>query len=142
MSLKTEWRLNELLLGSDADDPFEDVILSSGLRVDLTGTEDEVFAGLRQSLALEGTLFEQGVTCELKEGGQDCLTCPLYAGDRPEEARAPLCRLGRDQRVMEERCNKLSHERRAPFIELAEVYTEPVPEREPDFDELLVAAGF
>lgn len=103
-----------------SDNPFDTLILSSGLTVDLTGTEEEVNAGLRQSLALESSLFNRGVTCDLKDGGQDCLTCPMYVADRAEEARAPLCRLGRDQRVIEKRAEELVTVRRAPLIELAD----------------------
>lgn len=126
------------------DDPFDSVILSSGLHVDLTGSEEEVFAGLKRSLELESKLDRRGVTCELKDGGQDCLTCPMYVADRAEEVRAPLCRLGRDQRLMEKRCNELSAVRRdEPFTELAEAVDafEEIGEIEPEYDELLTAVG-
>lgn len=142
MSIRAEWRLNELL-GCD-DDPFSKVILSSGLHVDLTGSEEEIFAGLSRSLELEARLFNRGVTCDLKDGGEDCLTCPMYAADREEEPRAPLCRLGRDQRLLETRCGELTTQRLAePFAELAEAVDEfaEMAEAPPEYAELLTAVG-
>jgi len=97
MSIKAEWRLAELDLSSD--DPFDTVILSSGLTVDLTGDEQQIHDGLRQTLDLEARLFNRGVTCDLKDGGQDCLTCHHFTAERTEP-RMPLCRLGRDQQTL------------------------------------------
>lgn len=140
MSLKAEWRLSELLGVGDAEDPFETVIMSTGLRVDLTGSEEDVFLGLRRSLQLESRLFNDGVTCALKDGGQDCLTCSEYVADRAEEPRAPLCRLGRDQRLMEGRIDAIKLERTAPYRELVEEVERflEVADR-PDYHELLPA---
>lgn len=142
MSVKSEWRLNELL--SVDDDPFDKVILTTGLHVDLSGSEEEIFTGIKRSLKLEGRLFNDGVTCELKDGGQDCLECPLYVADRAEEPRAPLCRLGRDQRLLEVCHGELVAKRLAePFTELAEAadaFAE-MAEVSPEYDELLTAVG-
>lgn len=142
MSLKAEWRLAELL-GSDEGNPFDTVILSKGLRVDLAGSEEEIFRGLKRTLELESRLYDGGVTCDLKDGGTDCLTCPMYAGDRPEETREPLCRLGRDQRVIEEHLSTFTAKRNAPLVELGNVadeYTE-IGHIEPEYEELLWAVG-
>ena len=138
MSVRSEWRLRELLFGED--DPFDSVILSSGLSVDLTGSEEELFDGIRQTLELESRLFNHGVTCDLKDAGQDCLTCSEYVADRLEEKRAPLCRLGRDQRVIEERYKEARAE---PFMELANVADElsEIGHIEPEYAELLTHAG-
>lgn len=141
MSLRAQWRLDELL--GVADNPFDNVILSSGLKVNLDGSEEQVHDGLRQSLELEGRLFDEGITCELKDGGQDCLKCPEYVADRSEEPRAPLCRLGRDQRLIEIRANDLSRARCGPFQEMAasvEGLAE-LGEIAPEYAELLTAAG-
>lgn len=139
MSLKAEWRLAELLGVTDTN-PFDTVILSSGLPVDLTGSEDELFLGLKRTLELESRLFSKGIICDLKDGGQDCLTCPMYAGDRPEETREPLCRLGRDQRVIEER---LIVQRDAPLVELGAAVDgwSEMGHIEPEYEELLCAVG-
>lgn len=142
MSIKSEWRLHELFAADD--NPFDKVILSTGLHVDLSGTEDEIFAGIKRSLDLEGRLFNQGITCDLKDGGQDCLECPMYVADRAEEARAPLCRLGRDQRLLEERSVELRAERIVePFAELAEAVDAfaELAEVPSEYAELLTAAG-
>ena len=142
MSLKAEWRLRELL-GIDDGNPFDTVILSKGLRVDLAGSEEEIFRGLKRTLELESRLFNKGVTCELKDGGQDCLACSMYAGDRPEEEREPLCRLGRDQRVIEQHLQVFRDDRKASLMELADVaddFTE-MGYLEPEYGELLCAVG-
>ncbi len=142
MSVRAQWRLAELL-DTDDGNPFDTVILSAGLRVDLTGTEDEMFRGLRRTLELESRLYGKGITCELKDGGQDCLTCPMYAGDRPEEEREPLCRLGRDQRVIEAQLEGVKADRNAPLIELcavADEYTE-IGHLNEEYGELLCAVG-
>lgn len=141
MSIRAEWRLNELM--GVADDPFDSVVLSTGLTVDLTGTEEEIHEGLRRSLDLEAQLFNAGVTCELKDGGQDCLTCAMYVADRAEEPRAPLCRLGRDQRIMEIKANERSEARYGPFQELAASVEEfaEIGEIDAEYAELLTVAG-
>lgn len=134
--IKADWRLAELI--ESADDPFDTMIFSSGLRVDLTGSDDEVFAGLRRSLGLEAALFNKGVVCELKDEGQDCLTCPAFTA-RSDETRAPLCLLGRDQRTIE----KEMQARREPVRELAgrlDEWTE-LGHLNDEYAELLTAVG-
>lgn len=134
--IKADWRLSEL--AEVAADPFETMILSSGLRVDLGGSEDEVFQGIVSSLDLEGALFNRGIICELKDGGQDCLTCPSFTS-RSDESRTPLCLLGRDQRTIENELNA----RRAPVRELAgrvDEWTE-IGHLSDRYAELLTAVG-
>ena len=135
MGVKAEWQVSRLLLGDQAANPFEAVTLSSGLHVDLvTATAEELNAAMSRSLQLESRLFDRSVTCELKDGGQDCLECPVYVGDRPEEPGAPLCRLGRDQRKIETRTTDLAAERRQANAVM------PVPEF--DYEgQLFAAAG-
>lgn len=142
MSIRAEWRLQELL-GIDDGNPFDRLILSTGLRVDLRGSEEEIERGLGRTLELESRLHNQGITCKLKDDGQDCLTCPVYVGDRPEETGAPLCRLGRDQRVIEDIAEKGNRERRAPIIELAAIVDRctELGHLEPEYAELLTAVG-
>jgi hypothetical protein len=105
------------------DDPFATVILSTGLSVDLEGGEEAVHAGLLETLKMEGALFNRGIVCELKDNGQDCLSCASYIADR-EDRRSRLCRLGRDQRTLEVRGKELSAARTAPYRELAEEFIE------------------
>jgi hypothetical protein len=144
MSIKAQWHLEELL-GIVDDNPFDSVVLSSGLTVDLTGSEEEIYDGMRRSLEVEAKLYDGGVTCDLKDNGQDCLTCAMYVADRAEEPRAPLCRLGRDQRLMENRHGALRTVRiEAPFLELAalgEEMSEMAPTPTPEYEALLTAVG-
>lgn len=134
--IKADWRLAEL--AESAADPFDTMILSSGLTVDLTGSEEEIHRGLARSLALEEALYNRGITCQLKDGGQDCLTCPSFT-TRTDEARAPLCLLGRDQRTIENEAQA----RRAPVTELAgrvDEWTE-IGHLGDEYVELLTAVG-
>ncbi len=117
MGIQADWRLAEL--EAESDDPFDTVILTSGLSIDLTAGEDAVYDGLRQTLQIESRLFNRGVTCSLKDGGQDCLTCEEFSR---EGERAALCALGRDQRVIQQRCERLAAERNGPFVHLGNAY--------------------
>lgn len=136
MSIRADWRLSEL--ADLADDPFDTVVLSSGLAVDLTGSKRDIEQGISRSLQMEQALYSRGVTCEMKEGGQDCLTCPMFT-PRPEEQRARLCLLGRDQRMIE----KAHIARMAPLRELAqrvEGWSE-IGHLDEELSELLTAVG-
>lgn len=138
MSIRADWRLAEL--DASTDDPFDKVILSTGLQIDLSGDEESLREGLRESLLVEGSLFDRGVTCTLKDGGQDCLTCPSYTANA-EQTRSKLCRLGRDQRALVLRAEALKDERLGPFMELL-AWAEPYAELgylEDEYVELLAA---
>lgn len=112
MSIKAEWRLAELDLGSD--NPFDTVILTTGLTVNLTGDEADIHEGIRKTLDIEAHLFNRGVTCDLKDGGQDCLTCHEFTTDRAED-RMPLCRLGRDQQLLLHRAEAWQEMKHRPY---------------------------
>lgn len=134
--IKADWRLAELI--ETADDPFDTMIFSSGLWVDLTGSEDEVFEGIKQSLDLESALFDRGIVCAMKDEGQDCLTCQHFTA-RSDEARSPLCLLGRDQRTIE----KEYQARKEPVRELAGRVDEwsEIGHLSDEYAELLTAVG-
>jgi hypothetical protein len=51
---------------------------------------------LREALEREAALFRRGVTCPLKEDGQDCRSCSCYSGDEPDKPMSRLCRTGRE----------------------------------------------
>jgi hypothetical protein len=112
VSIKAEWHLSELELGEG--DPFDNVILSTGLTVDLTGSEADIYEGLKRTIDLESRLFNRGITCDLKDAGQDCLACPKFTGD-PGESRMPLCRLGRDQRTLIRRADSMRQVKYKPY---------------------------
>jgi hypothetical protein len=99
------------------DDPFDSVVYSSSLVIDLTGTEDELHAALAATLKVEGKLFAHGLVCELKHQGQDCLSCPSSHID-PAERLSRLCRLGKDQFNIMGRLEDRRQARIAPLVEL------------------------
>lgn len=139
MTVKADWRLADLL---DEDDPFADVILTSGLRVNLAGSEEELSEAISATIKREGVLWEQGIVCPLKDAGQDCLTCTKATMD-PNEELSALCRLGRDQQTILQRANKRQRERYAPFSELGESLGGLMEIGEPatEYSELLEAVG-
>lgn len=123
MTVRSEWNLAKLIQPS-AGNPFDRVVTSSGLTVDLTGTEDELRAAFLRTLHIEEDLFNRDITCELKDNEQDCLECSMYVADRQEEPRAPLCRLGRDQRMIEIKTQERRRERFEPQVTIIEGYLE------------------
>ena len=120
MGIRAEWRLAELEADA-SDDPFDNVILTTGLTVDLRGGEAAVHDAIRQTLQLESRLFDRGVGCDLKDNGQDCLTCEVFTND-PHEARAPLCVLGRDQHTLLHRAEEMQTTRQRPYKALGTAY--------------------
>lgn len=136
MSIRADWRLSELL--DAGDDPFETIIMSSGLSVDLTGSEADLQDGIKRTLRVEEQLFAKGVTCSMKDEGQDCLTCTHFTARR-EDRRSRLCLIGRDQRVIEN-----AHARKmAPLRELATLADDlsETGHLAEEYAELLTAAG-
>lgn len=117
--IKAEWRLSELDLATD--NPFDTVILTSNLRVDLSGDESEIHRGITRTVELESRLFDRGVTCDLKDDGQDCRTCPAFTADY-EERRRPLCQLGRDQHLLLSRAEEFKATREKPYLTLGNAY--------------------
>lgn len=104
---------------TDTTDPFGDIVYSSGVTLDLTGTEEELAAQFAELLWREGRLAQANLRCALKDGGQDCRTCPEATLD-PTEARSRLCRLGKDQCTVEALFNERRDARLASITELAE----------------------
>lgn len=115
--IRAEWHLAEL---AAATDPFGEVVYSNGIELDLTAPLEELAAQFAKLLRVEGRLARSGLTCALKDSGQDCLSCPqatLEASDR----RSRLCRLGKDQLTVERRCAELQDERTGPVMEMVEL---------------------
>ena len=117
---KAEWRLAEAMQEAD---PFGDVVYSTGLVMDLTASEEEMASVFVEMLRREGTLFNRGITCKLKDGGQDCLHCPAATLD-PEEPRSVLCRLGKDESALEKAFTRKRDERLGPIRELCMLASE------------------
>lgn len=116
-SVKAEWHLADL---ADSDDPFGSVVYSTGLEIDLNGSEGELATAVVQLLKIEGNMASAGLTCTLKDDGQDCLSCPMATLDAAEP-RSVLCRLGKDQCTIEQLCAERTRERTEPVQELADI---------------------
>ncbi len=138
--VQTEWHLAEL--ASAEADPFATVVYSTGVTLDLNATEGELAEQFIKLLEREGRMYANGLTCQLKWDGQDCLTCPQATLD-PEEKRSRLCRLGKDQSATEKRMNSLADARLAPIREMVAMSEElgELGEIPDDLSELLTAVG-
>jgi hypothetical protein len=138
--VRADWRLADLL--DETSDPFEAVIYSSGLQVNLDASDEELDEALKRALRTEGRLWDIGLKCSLKENGQDCLSCTQASTD-PQAALTRLCEVGKDGQTLARRADERQTRRRAPLRELAasvEGFTE-LGHLEPEYDELLTAVG-
>jgi hypothetical protein len=95
--VKTQWHLAAAMT---TEDPFANVVYSSGITLDLTASESELAQQWINLTKREENLFHRGLTCELKDHGQDCRVCPMATLDA-SEPRAVLCRIGKDQAAVE-----------------------------------------
>lgn len=143
MSVRTQWHLAEL--AESDDDPFGSVVYSTGIDIDLTASPDELAEAFKRLLLREGRMAQRGLTCELKDKGQNCLSCPAATLDASED-RSRLCRLGKDQATIERACLAESNERHAEFEEMfnrtiAEFEELAHAMRPADVDELLTSVG-
>jgi hypothetical protein len=84
---RTNWHLD---VDVDRSDPF-----AGAQRLDLT--EPDLQARVLELLQREGQLYEQGITCPIKERSDSCCSaCPLRGSERTRQIRA-LCELGCQQ---------------------------------------------
>lgn len=134
--VKTEWHLAELSSGEA--DPFADAVYSIGLEVDLGGSEEELSRALKTLVERESRLFNVGMTCDLKDDGQDCRTCPVATLER-SEPRSRLCRLGKDEFAIVDRLKAMSTARQE-VADAADELSE-VGHLDAELAELLTAVG-
>lgn len=123
--VKAVWHLADMT----DDDPFAGTVYSAGVSIDLTAPEEELTRMIDTLLAREEALYKRGLTCDLKWDGQDCRTCPAATLD-PEDGRAVLCRLGKDQMAVVHAISTRREESLAPIRDLiayAEEASEIVP---------------
>lgn len=138
--IRTEWHLADL---TDADvDPFATVLPEPSAEVDLTASPEELEQVLRELLYTEGNYEAMGLTCRLKDGGQDCRTCSR-ATSSSDDPMAALCGLGKRQAAIAGRAQELSAHRLRPALELAQLAAECSELGHLDADEVaaLDAAG-
>lgn len=130
---KAEWHLADL---TDTGDPFEQVVYSTGIEIDLTASEDELARKWVELSYREAEMLKRGSQCQLKDDGQDCLTCPHATLDRTD-SRNRLCRLGKDQSNLEKRIMALTDARVAPLRELVAEMDAALEVLPADLEELL-----
>jgi hypothetical protein len=119
--IKADWRLAELL--EINNDPFEDVILSSGLTVNLDGTDEELaeaFVALRDR---ERKIASEGIKCELRESGYNCADCKVAQLQRTHPMSS-LCRMGKDMETVWAVHDRRETARREPIQALIELADE------------------
>lgn len=105
------------------DDPFAAVVYTSGIEIDLTAPQAELSVKLKELIAMEASLARRGVTCPLKDNGQDCLSCPSATLDQ-HESRSKLCRVGKDEATVWAAGEARQSERMAPVMEMAAIAEE------------------
>jgi hypothetical protein len=132
-------------LSSAECDPFATVVYSSGVTIDLQAPDEELVRQYFSLVKREGRMAGGGLTCQLKADGQDCRTCPSATLEE-DEKRSRLCRLGKDQRLLEgliEDRMDAEAARLAPLRELAEMVGEmgELGEIPDDLSELLTSVG-
>lgn len=109
-SVQARWATPQIEV--DDSDPFAPMpSVGRPRRVEEVGTPVEVNAegdvgSLRERLielcSRESTLYNQGVTCSIKERDDtSCNACPL----RPDDETALLCKVGREQEAV---CTRLA----------------------------------
>lgn len=115
-AVKANWHLAGLELPDEPDDPFE--ISAVGQVIDLSSGAPELMRELRILQRRESQLYREGITCDLKSGGQDCRTCAECTDD-PEDDTRFLCRVGKRQENAGEQLEAIEL-RKASARELAE----------------------
>lgn len=138
--VQADWRLADLL--DEGDDPFGAIMYSSGLEVDLDAPDAMLTAALKKALRTEGRLYDIGLSCPLKDSGQDCLSCRESSSD-PRSPLTRLCETGKDQQTLVRRIDGRREEADAPLVELLasiDGFSE-MGHIDDAYDELLTAVG-
>jgi hypothetical protein len=93
--VRANWHLDHLLQ-DDGSDPLAGTeqgrIEELGRPIDLSGDTAELRATLMQLLEAESQLFDQGVTCPIKDADDTCCSvCPMKG------SKGKLCEVGCEQ---------------------------------------------
>lgn len=134
--VKASWELAESV---DQADPFSAVVYSTGIEIDLSASEDDLFRLLKRLMYREARLFDKGLTCGLKDGGQNCLHCPAASLDETDP-KSVLCRLGKDEQTVADGCHAARKAAVAELVAFADEASEmgDVPD---ELVELLTEVG-
>lgn len=139
MTVRADWKLAEAVAD---EDPFAAVVFTPGIEIDLTAPEEELAAKLTELMAMEQALVGRDIRCKLKDGGQDCLTCP-QATLNPALRRSALCRVGKDQATVWAAGEARYGQRMGPILEMAKIADEmsEIGHLDGEMIELLAAVG-
>jgi hypothetical protein len=137
--VRADWRLAEAVAEVD---PFEAVVYTSGVEIDLTAPEAELSAKLMELCALEAELFNRGIKCKLKADGQNCNSC-VHGTLDPARRLSGLCRVGKDQETVWRITSASEDARMGPLREVALVADEmsEIGYLTPELADFLVGAG-
>jgi hypothetical protein len=96
-ALQANWH-NDVLDLPPIEDPFDVVEIEKvGMPIDLTAGVPKLAEELEALLAKEGRLYNNGVTCAIKDHGDSCCSaCPVSKLGQDDPVAA-LCRLGARQ---------------------------------------------
>jgi hypothetical protein len=96
VTVRADWHTPAL--AAEPGDPFEvpERIERVGTPIDLRDDAYELAAALSRTLHDERQLYDDGVTCKIKDVAHaSCHVCPLFRNDGTPMAR--LCAIGREQ---------------------------------------------
>lgn len=137
--VRADWRLAEAV--ADVD-PFEAVVYTSGVEIDLTAPEEELSVKLTELCRMEIELQQRGITCKLKAAGQNCNSCAHGTLD-PSRRLSRLCRVGKDQETVWTAGEARVEARMGPIRAMAAIADEmsEIGHLDAELAEILVAAG-
>lgn len=102
MSTKANWFVDQAVPLDDEPDPFSAPIQEVGERIDLRDGKAALDLRLRELLRREANLFERGTCCAIKDRtDSSCHACPVSKAHDREDALGVLCRIGREQEVVQ-----------------------------------------
>jgi hypothetical protein len=109
VSARANWHTLDLeaLVREEGElDPFSAPVEELGERIDLGSPSDRLQIRLGQLLEREAALWNQGVTCPIKDKADTaCCACPVSRHADFDEPLGMLCRIGRDE---EKVCTELA----------------------------------
>lgn len=113
-SVRAQWHIAD---PAADEDPFQRAAPASGVSLDLTMPVEQLRQNLHELLRTEANFDYMGLTCSLKDAGQDCRTClASHARSKPMVA---LCDLGAEQERVLERLGACAADRFGLERELA-----------------------
>ncbi len=101
MTARANWFVEGAVPVDTEDDPFAVPVEEIGERIDLRDPQAALNLRLTELLRRESSLFEQNVTCPIKDAqNTSCHACPVSAAHDREDPKGVLCRVGREQETV------------------------------------------